>query len=566
MGRAGPEETQPHAPLVRIAAKALADKEIPMVEYGQQIQWRHGDPVGLLLVEWAVPDALLSVASQILSDCGFPLYIYPLSFVGLALEDTVEVPATFDRTLRILTPKPRVYMQSLICHLLSHPVGDNFRDRVEDDLLSFISFHILGEEPLDTKHGDWEDNESEEDFQKRLGEAVREMKTWDWDADEEYLRTAESVVRDYLMFLFHLFTGSSNTTQMQSTQTPPEKPGAIPVTENGNRTITVNEYETIWGVGSKKERLLKQSETFDVDSNILIEKSSYFTSMFRGRWREASAPIDLEDTRPRSMEIWLRAFHGSLDGLPLESWFDLQQKKDERGEYDDLDDNEFEKRLLYPCFKFDCAVGFQTITKQLVYDVDGHIEERNPTHVFQMHLPARVIQQLNAARGRLRAILHRDLFDQIKLIVDYDSCACKALTVYHYEHELRRIGVWPLEETAWKLSINTMLERLGRFDEERMRKRIAGDVGEKRLCRLCNQSWGQVVKKAADVVRKYFDGLCLDCMDTSKSMTGLKEYHDDYWQHNEVRNRYDSLCRIRHGEPTWYFSFMGRRERSGLAG
>lgn len=397
------------------------------------------------------------------------------------------------------------------------------------------------------------------------------------------------------MFLFRLFTTPSNTTQMQSTQTPPEKPGAIPVTENGNRTITVNEYETIWGVGSKKERLLKQSETFDVDSKILIENSSYFSSMFRGRWRENSTPIVLEDTRPRSMEIWLRAFHGSLDGLPLESvtieetwhlvatadkycfsleelstwfrqWFDLQQKMDERGEYDDLDDNEFEKRLLYPCFKFDCAAGFQTITKQLVYDVDGHIEERNPTHVLQMHLPARVIQQLNAARGRLRAILHRDLFERIKAIVDCDSCACKALTVYHYEHELRRIGIWPLEETAWKLSINTLLERLGRFDEERMRKRIAEGLGEKRLCRLCNQSWGQVVKKAANVVRKYFDGLCLDCMDTSKSMTGLKEYHDDYWRHNEVRDRYDSLCRIRHGEPTWYFSFMGRRERSGLAG
>lgn len=79
-------------------------------------------------------------------------YIYPLSFVGFALWDTVEVTSTFDPMLRILTPKPRMYMQSLICHLLDHPVGDSFRLRVEDDLLSFISLFILGDKPLNTKN------------------------------------------------------------------------------------------------------------------------------------------------------------------------------------------------------------------------------------------------------------------------------------------------------------------------------------------------------------------------------------------------------------------------------
>jgi len=44
-----PSLLQPHAPIVRVAAKALADKNIPVVEYGQQIQWRCGDPVVLLV-------------------------------------------------------------------------------------------------------------------------------------------------------------------------------------------------------------------------------------------------------------------------------------------------------------------------------------------------------------------------------------------------------------------------------------------------------------------------------------------------------------------------------------
>lgn len=40
---------QPHAHITRVAAKALADRNIPVVEYGQQIEWRNGDPVVLLV-------------------------------------------------------------------------------------------------------------------------------------------------------------------------------------------------------------------------------------------------------------------------------------------------------------------------------------------------------------------------------------------------------------------------------------------------------------------------------------------------------------------------------------
>ncbi|KAJ5888415.1 hypothetical protein N7495_008456 [Penicillium taxi] len=39
---------QLHAPIVSVAAKALAEKNIPIVEYGEQIQWRYGDPAVLL--------------------------------------------------------------------------------------------------------------------------------------------------------------------------------------------------------------------------------------------------------------------------------------------------------------------------------------------------------------------------------------------------------------------------------------------------------------------------------------------------------------------------------------
>ncbi|KAJ5219981.1 hypothetical protein N7468_009185 [Penicillium chermesinum] len=223
------EETLPrqhHAPIVSVAAKALAEKNIPVVEYGEQIQWRYGDPVLLLRVEWAVPDELLSLASEILSDQGFPpvslsteavahygewdractihtlggrcpVYLYPLSFVGLELQDTCKVTSTFDRTLKILTPKPNKYMVSLLRHLLNHPLDDIFRLRVKDDLLSFICFYILREKPLNTKDGECDDDENEEDYQNRVGEALREIETWDWGAGgKDYLSISESLVRD----------------------------------------------------------------------------------------------------------------------------------------------------------------------------------------------------------------------------------------------------------------------------------------------------------------------------------------------------------------------------------
>ncbi|KAJ5956549.1 hypothetical protein N7501_010828 [Penicillium viridicatum] len=148
-------------------------------------------------VEWAVPDELLSLSSQTLSDNGIPcvppsegltgiygqweragfvhsldpvrshrIFFYPLSLIDLTLQDTVEVTSTFDHTLRILTPKPRIYMQQVWYH-------------VHNDLLGFISFYILHDTPLNTKDGKLEDDESEEDFQKRVEEAVQDRRSWD---------------------------------------------------------------------------------------------------------------------------------------------------------------------------------------------------------------------------------------------------------------------------------------------------------------------------------------------------------------------------------------------------
>ncbi|GES57851.1 hypothetical protein ATEIFO6365_0002078600 [Aspergillus terreus] len=364
----------------------------------------------------------------------------------------------------------------------------------------------------------------------------------------------------------------------------------VDIAADGDRVIKVNEYEDRDDASSTNEPVLKRTGTFKVNSKTLADKSSYFSGMFRTEWRESSNQIILKHDNVKVMEDLLHFMHGAavaVDSLsipdvwhliksadkylfPLKKmavwfakWFEHQRAQKTAGDYQTLPECEFERQLLFPCWAFDYAAGFQYLTRHLAYNMGGHITESNPTRLRETHLPPRVIQQLNAARGRLRNILHRDLFDATKNIMDFSFCGCKEYTVFYYLCELRRVNIWPMEEVSTRKSINTMLEWLNDFDEENMRKTMSSSAfGSKALCYRCNRPWKQIVDAAIKKVRKYFDGLCLDCMGKSKRVR--LDIDDVYWGHDEDRERYDEGCRVRHGEPTHYFSFMGRREKRGL--
>ena len=114
-------------------------------------------------------------------------------------------------------------------------------------------------------------------------------------------------------------------------------------------------------------------------------------------------------------------------------------------------------------------------------------------------------------------------------------------------------------------SIRKMLERLRLFDAAKMRKLTDPLSGKVKPCIRCNTAWDAIVGRAANTVTKYFDGLCLDCMELSKDLRSDGDRDEDYWKHNDMK-KWDTGCRVKHGEPTWYFSFMGRREKRGLIG
>lgn len=97
--------------------------------------------------------------------------------------------------------------------------------------------------------------------------------------------------------------------------------------------------------------------------------------------------------------------------------------------------------------------------------------------------------------------------------------------------------------------MTTILQRLNKFSFEAKIK----------ACFRCRTNYKTIVNDAQNKTRSYFEGLCLDCMDKTKPVTG--DADKDYWQHDSLgESDFIGGCRCGHHQPTWYFSFMGRQE------
>lgn len=119
--------------------------------------------------------------------------------------------------------------------------------------------------------------------------------------------------------------------------------------------------------------------------------------------------------------------------------------------------------------------------------------------------------------------------------------------------ELHRIGVRPLDGDIHKNCVRDILDRLVNFDNDTITNSHPESA---QICNSCSRSWKRVVEYTRRQVESYFDGLCLDCMQNTP------DENSEYWALDTPGYVYDNTCRIRHGEPTWYFSFMGRGERN----
>lgn len=368
---------------------------------------------------------------------------------------------------------------------------------------------------------------------------------------------------------------------------------AITVAKNGDLTIEVVEYDE--NVHDDNERgFVEKRHDFIVSREVLLGSSNYFTKLLLSpNFREARKNfITLYDDSVASMNIWFRILHGAeldydvkideiwhlaaagkkydLDVSKLNAWFAKWYEKQPIDRWYELAKSENAatdpRCLLYPCWLFDHAKGFLRITKFMSYNYTGHLMERNPTRFYDLRLPSRVIrksqrvfglnvqaklshaEELNAAKGRLKTIIHRGLFTPNEKLLKA-TCSCKEVTLFNYEKALYTIQVWPLERVALREPMTTIIERLNKFHFE----------AKKNACVSCRSDYQRTVGLVRDNTRNYFDGLCLDCMDSSNPKTGDDDV--DYWLHNDLNeDQRVRGCRHEHGQPTWYFSFMGRKE------
>ncbi|PYH86447.1 hypothetical protein BO82DRAFT_397619 [Aspergillus uvarum CBS 121591] len=310
------------------------------------------------------------------------------------------------------------------------------------------------------------------------------------------------------------------------------------------------------------------------------------------RWTESRRDtITLQDDHIVAMEILLRKLHATLGAMSVKEisvadvwhlvlacgkyglnpnefrgWFASWAKRavTQIDNFYRGDERIYHRQILFPSWATDHAALFAEATKSLVYRSEAHIAERNPTKVDQMHLPPRILQQINAVRGRLRNIAHKGLFDRIATTLKASSAPCCERTVFEFFRELQRISVWSFEDCMRHCSIDDLVFRMKRFDASKMREYRDPKTQKPMDGFACEHGWKAVVAGAAKRVEAYFDGLCLDCMDLTKNLHKGGDRDRDYWAYMRPRDRYDENCRIKHGEPTWYFSFMGRREKKGL--
>jgi hypothetical protein len=257
------------------------------------------------------------------------------------------------------------------------------------------------------------------------------------------------------------------------------------------------------------------------------------------------------------------------------------------------------RELMYLALRFNHAEAFARVTKQLAYNVPGHIEELMPegfevtkrehrlptSHMIGMSYYTATfsaitdlsIGALNGVRSSLRNKLHANLYEPINRLLTAARCKSKKDNLWAYESALHKSGVWPLESEAKDKSINELLRLL--YDdfkyEDPHPKAPDGRCTDRHDC---GHDFEHVVNSAINKARDQFNGLCLGISSLSLSMfarslanpyksdcmraSSIEAEDEDYWRHAETgyyRSR--GICRVSHGQPTWYFSFMGRKER-----
>ena len=384
----------------------------------------------------------------------------------------------------------------------------------------------------------------------------------------------------------------------------------VRVIEYGNVIRTEGDGDAAYNVtvvGPKKVHEFKGKR------DILIANSTHMQALLsdNGGANEKRSTTDLDEHSVLGITVWLKLVHGSevkstyttmslrdmweilatadkykfnTKIAEAKTWFEgwyTANQTDKAGKKFDFKDFQM---LLLPCYTFDYAAGFAFATRYLVYRATGNITERKPEGFENLRLGDSIMLQLNAAKGRLKTMLHRGLYNPIDHLLKRALCRCKYNVLYAYEHYLTCTGAWPLEHAFLKENVNDVLRKYDNFASARVL--VPQTCGS--MC--CSFDFTAEVVAAKNETRKYFDGLCLgksydftpttmrmplhditnnfylidfypiDCMAASNTRLGNPD-DEAYWTRGKATVQWDHECRIRHAQPSWYYSFLGRRHK-----
>ena len=183
----------------------------------------------------------------------------------------------------------------------------------------------------------------------------------------------------------------------------------IVISEAGDLIVEVVQYDGVM-YGANGNRASQVVGKFIVDRNVLVEASQPLLKLILDpRWKEdTKSAVCIGEGRIASTAVWLQVIHkAALDlTLPFKEMWHLVAAID----YYDLDVTIFKpwfaawydahnpelleaRALIFPTWRFDHAKGFARWTRNLAYDVSGHITESNPTKLYMHHLPSRIVRK-----------------------------------------------------------------------------------------------------------------------------------------------------------------------------
>ncbi|CAD6439793.1 edf7e636-9234-4d39-9322-fb10b814c5d1 [Sclerotinia trifoliorum] len=252
---------------------------------------------------------------------------------------------------------------------------------------------------------------------------------------------------------------------------------------------------------------------YKVSRKVLTESSKVWDASLREHFRVSkSSVVPVYFGTVKSLELWFRIVHDTM--------------------VDELE--------------FDFPREFMYMTKKLVYGTADHIKDKNPTKHQHLHLEHTIISALNGAKGNPRCKILKGLFTPVGCFLE-QRCKCKKASLFEYCIGLSKTVIWPLE-SYMKKSGQTILDTFDDFECD-----IPKDA-----CSICTfRLRDSTIERTGEQVQDHFDGLYLDCMNTSKPKDG-KDVDRAFWDHGAF-GKYSNGCRVQHDQPTWYWSFMGRR-------